>query len=213
MYISGHKEEMKNKIIASEKKEIIKFKNKLLDAEIAIMQLFNNSLPDKFPFEYIYLYSKLLYPDNDEEIYNFSRRICIDSYFTYANNIYQNYVVALACIFISAKFLDIKTFLEKNFKHLEKFKYMHDMNEKNSNEEQYINALYQFIDDPALLLLNEKGIDNDKEKEEYFNSLSLDKKIHPLLKMDDLFECIEMITDFYEDIKKNYEEINPSKSS
>ena len=205
IYILNKKEEIKNKYNINEKKEIIKFKNNILNAEINIMKLFNNSLPDKFPFEYIYLYSKILYPNNDEDVYNFSCKICVDSYFTYANNVYQNYVVALACIFISSMFLDIKNFLDKSFKCLEKMKYIH---EKNINEEQFINALYQFIDDPAQLLLKEKGIDNEKNKENYFNSLSLDKKIHPFLKMDDLLECIEMISNFYDDIKKNYNDIN-----
>ena len=75
IYISSHKEEIENKIKVSEKREIYILKRKLLDAEIKIMELFDNSLPDKFPFEYIYLYSKILYPNNDEEIYNFSCKI------------------------------------------------------------------------------------------------------------------------------------------
>ena len=203
IYISNKKEELGKNFIA--KKEIYNIRNKILNTEIKIMKLFDNILPDKFPFEYIYLYSQILYPDNDQEIFNLGCKICIDSYFTYVNNIYENYVVALACIFISAKFLDIKYILDKNFKNLDKMKYIH---EKNINENKFIESMYLFIDNPAQLLINEKDNDIEKKKDIYFNSLSLELKLHPLLKMEDLLDCIELISDFYEDIKKIYEEIN-----
>ena len=182
-------------------REIINLRNLILDKEISILKLFDNSLPDQFPFEYIYLYSKILYPNNEEEIYNLGNKICVDSYFTYVNNIYQTYIVALACIFIASKFLDIKNFFEKDFKNLDKMKYIH---EKNMDENQFIKALYKFIDDPINLMISENGIDYEKNKEKYFNELNIDKKLHPLLKMNDLLDCIEMISDFYEEIKKNY---------
>ena len=203
IYISNKKEELGKNILT--KKEIYNIRNNILDIEIKIMKLFDNILPDNFPFEYIYLYSHILYPDNDQEIYNLGCKICIDTYFTYANNIYENYVVALACIFISAKFLDIKNILDKNFKNIDKMKYIH---EKNIDENMLIKSMYLFLEDPTQLLINEKDVDIEEKKDIYFNSLSFDKKLHPLLKMDDLLDCIEMISDFYEEIKENYEEIN-----
>ena len=203
IYVSDKKEEIGKNVLT--KKEIYNLRNKILDIEIKIMKLFDNILPDKFPFEYIYLYSQILYPENDQEIYNLGCKICIDSYFTYINNIYENYIVALACIFISAKFLDIKNILDKNFKNIDKMKYIH---EKNIDENIFIKSMYQFIDDPVQLLINEKNDDIGKKKDIYFNNLSLEKRLHPFLKMDDLLDCIEIISDFYEEIKENYEEIN-----
>jgi len=204
IYISNKKEELENNSI-SLKQQIRNLKKKLLDKEIKIMKLFNYSLPDKFPFEYIYLYSKILYPNNEDEIYNIGNKICVDSYFTYANNIYQNFVISLACIFMAAKFLDIKTFFDKNFKNFDKMKYIH---QKDINENIFINRMYQFIDEPEELLINEKDENIEKSKNEYFNNLNLDKKLHPFLEIDDLLECIKMISDFYEEININYNEIN-----
>lgn len=189
--------------------DIKNLRNQILDKEISILKLFNNLLPDEFPFEYNYLYSIILYPNNKEEIYNFANKICIDSYFTYVNNLFQPYVVALACIFFAAKFLDISTFLDNNFKNLEQMKFIH---KDNMDEKQFLRALYEYEEDPAQLLLNKnnnKGDGFDKEiKYFYFNSLSLDKKLHPLLKMDELLECIELISNFYEEMSKNYDLVN-----
>ena len=206
-YISYKKEENGIDKFLS-KIEIFNFKNQILDLEIKIMKLFDNSLPDSFPFEYIYLYSKILYPNNDQEMYNMGCKICMDSYFTYANNIYQNYVVALTCIYISAKFLDIKTILDHNFLNIDKMKYIL---ENNMDENKFINNCNKILDDPTELLINEKEKNFEKNKDSYFKSLTLDKKLHPLLKMDDLLECIEIISDFYEEIKANYDIMNRDK--
>ena len=204
-YIESKKDEFEN---MSNKQIIRNLRKNILDMEIKIMKLFDNYLPDKFPFEYIYLYSKILYPNNNDEIYNLSCKICIDSYFTYANNIYQNYIVALCCIFISAKFLDIPNILEKNFKHIDKMMYIH---EKNLEENTFINKMYKFVDDPAEILLDEKGYGVEGNKDIYFENLGMDKKLHPFLEMNDLLDCIEMMSAFYEEIKENYEKINENK--
>ena len=73
---------------------------------------------------------------------------------------------------------------------MDNLKYIH---KKDTNEKTFINTLYQFIDDPTELLIKEK---DEKDENEYFINLNLEKKLHPLLKMDDLLECIEMISDF-----------------
>lgn len=189
--------------------DIKNLRNQILNKEIEILRLFNNLLPDEFPFEYTYLYSTILYPNNKEEIYNFANKICIDSYFTYANNLFKPYVVALACIFFAAKFLDISTFLDKNFKNLEQMKFIH---QENMDEKQFLRALYKYEEDPAQLLLNqnknENQIDDEENKYFYFICLSLDKKLHPLLEMKELLDCIEMISDFYYETNKNYDLVN-----
>ena len=203
IYFSNKNSELEGEYVS--KKKLYNLRNDILNAEIKIMKLFNYSLPNKFPFEYIYLYSAILYPNNEEEIYNIGIKVCIDSYFTYANNLYKNFVVALACIFFGAKFLDIRHFLEKKFENLNKMKYIHKLN---MTENEFINALYHFIDEPTDFLLNEKGEDIEKDKDIYFNGLNLDKKLHPFLEMNDLLECIDMIANFYEDIKGNYDSVN-----
>jgi hypothetical protein len=211
IYMSKKKNVEIKDLIKVPNAEIKNLRDQIFDKELSILKLFNNLLPDEFPFEYAYLYSIILYPNNQEEIYNFAKKICIDSYFTYANNLYQPYVVALACIFFAAKFLDISTFLDKNFKNLEQMKFIH---QDNMNEKQFLKALYKYEEDPAQLLIKQNKNENENEsideenKYFYFNCLSLDKKLHPLLKMKELLECIEMISDFYEEMSKNYDLVN-----
>ena len=209
IYMSKKKNVEIKELIKVPNAEIKNLRNQILEKELSILKLFNNLLPDEFPFEYTYLYSVILYPNNKEEIHNFANKICIDSYFTYVNNLYQPFVVALACIFFAAKFLDIATFLEKNFKNLEQMKYIH---KDNMNEKEFLRALYEYEEDPAQLLINQNKNENKSSEEEnkyfYFNGLNLDKKLHPLLKMEELLECIEMISDFYEKMSKNYDFVN-----
>ena len=209
IYMSKKKNVEIKELIKVPNAEIKNLRNQILEKELTILKLFNNLLPDEFPFEYTYLYSVILYPNNKEEIHNFANKICIDSYFTYVNNLYQPFVVALACIFFAAKFLDIATFLEKNFKNLEQMKYIH---KDNMNEKEFLRALYEYEEDPALSLIKQNKDENKSSHEEnkyfYFNGLSLDKKLHPLLKMEELLECIEMISDFYEKMSKNYDFVN-----
>lgn len=209
IYMSKKKNVEIKELIQVPNAEIKNLRNQILDKELSIMKSFNNLLPDEFPFEYSYLYSVVLYPNNKEEIYNFANKICIDSYFTYANNLYKPYVVALACIFFAAKFLDIATFLDKNFKNLDQMKFIHKYN---MNEKEFLRALYKYEEDPAQLLIEQNKDENESSDEEnkylYFIGLSLDKKLHPLLKMEELLECIEMISDFYEKMSKNYDLAN-----
>ena len=89
---------IQGKIIGPE--GVHKIKEQIGKYEIILLKELNFNVPEEFPFDYIYVYSDLLYPDNEQEIIYLAIKIGNDSYFTYANNIYKNYVVALACLVI-----------------------------------------------------------------------------------------------------------------
>ena len=178
-----------------------KLKQHLIKYELDLLKTLDYNIPDEFPYEFISIYSEILYPNNDQEIANLATKIANDSYFTLANNIYKNYVVALACIVIAAKFLDIPTILDENFKFLENMK---RVNKKKMSEEEFNKELYQY-DNNYWNVLNEKNDAMEierKDEDEYFIKLSLCEKLYPNMKMEDLLGCIKMIAEFYEDMGK-----------
>ena len=186
---------IQSKIIDSE--SFNKFKEQVRKYEIFLLKELNFNVPEEFPFDFICVYADLLYPDNEKEIIDLAIKIANDSYFTYANNIYKNYIVALACLIISARFLDIPNILDENYKYINNMKKIYKKNiteqEFNKNLSQYNNQI--FIKD------NEKEENESKnEDEKYFENLTLYEKLHPNLKMDDLFDCINIIIEFYDDM-------------
>ena len=165
--------------------------------EIILLKQLNYNVPEEFPYDFIYVYSELLYPNNAQEIANFGIKIANDSYFTYANNIYKNYVVALSCIIIAAKFLDIPTILDENYKYIVNMKKIH---KKNISVEEFNRALIQY--DNQSLRMKDSIEEEDILEDDYFEKLSLTEKLYPNLKMEELLDCIIMITEFYEDMNE-----------
>ena len=178
--------------------------------ELHILKALDYNIPDEFPYDFINIYSEILYPNNNEEIANLACKIANDSYFTLANNIYKNYIVALACIYIAAKFLDIPTILDENFKFLDNMK---RVNKKKMNEEDFKKELYKY-DNNYWVVKNEKNneMEIDDNDEEYFEKLSLCEKLYPNMKIEDLLDCIKMIIGFYEDMNKPEEDNSKSNN-
>ena len=178
--------------------------------ELHILKALDYNIPDEFPYDFINIYSEILYPNNNEEIANLACKIANDSYFTLANNIYKNYIIALACIYIAAKFLDIPTILDENFKFLDNMK---RVNKKKMNEEDFKKELYKY-DNNYWVVKNEKNneMEIDDNDEEYFEKLSLCEKLYPNMKMEDLLDCIKMIIGFYEDMNKPEEDNSKSNN-
>ena len=198
-----------NKLIRPE--EAQKLKEEIGKYEIFLLKELNFNIPEEFPFDYIIIYADLLYPGNVQNILNLGLKVANDSYFTYANNIYKNYVVALASLIISAKFLDIPNILEKNYKYINNMKKIH---KKNITESEFNIALSKYNNQYYIKNEKEENANiNKKEEEEYFESLNIYQKIHPFLKEEDLFNCIKLIIEFYEDINKasNNKDINNNK--
>jgi len=177
--------------------------------EIFLLKELNYNVPEEFPYDLICIYSELLYPDNDQEIANFATKIANDSYFTFVNNIYKSHVVALACIVIAARFLDIPTILDENFKHINNMK---KINRKEMTLDEFNKALNQY--DNSQFIFNGKDKNGEKKEElivdeKYFEGLGLCEKLHPNLTMADLLDCIKIIIEFYEDMNaKSNEEAN-----
>ena len=87
---------IQSKLIGSE--GFHKIKEQIGKYEIFLLKELNFNVPEEFPFDLIYVYADLLYPDNEQEIIDLATKIANDSYFAYANNIYKTYVVDLACL-------------------------------------------------------------------------------------------------------------------
>lgn len=185
-----------------------KIKEEIGKYEIILLKQLNFNIPEEFPFDYIYVYADLLFPDNEQEIIELGIKIANDSYFTYANNVYKNYVVALGSLVIAAKFLEIPNILEKN-KYINNMKRLH---KKNITESEFNKALSQYNNQYNLKKEKEDAIDK-KEEEQYFESLNIYQKLHPCLKEEDLFDCMKLIIEFYDDInqKSKNNDINNNK--
>ena len=185
-----------NKLIGPE--GIHKLKEEIGKYEIFLLKQLNFNIPEEFPFDYIYIYADLLFPDNVQNIILLGIKVANDSYFTLANNIYKNYVVALASLIISAKFLGVPNILENNYKYINNMKRLH---KKNITESEFNCTLSQYNN--LFNIKKEKEDDsNKKEEEEYFEKLNIYQKLHPFLKEEDLFNCIKLIVEFYDDINQ-----------
>ena len=186
-----------NKLIGPE--GVHKIKEEIGQYEIFLLKQLNFNIPEEFPFDYIYVYADLLYPDNEQKIIELGIKVANDSYFTYANNIYKNYVVALSSLIISARFLDIPNIFNNNYKYINNMKKLH---KKNITESEFNIALSQYNNQYYLKNENEENDISKKEEEEYFESLNIYQKLHPFLKEEDLFDCVKLIIEFYEDIEQ-----------
>ena len=187
-----------NKMIGPD--ELHKIKEDIGKYEIILLKELNFNIPEEFPFDYIYVYADLLFPENEQEIIDLGIKIANDSFFTYANNIYKNYVVAISCLILSARFLDIPNILEENYKYINNMKRFH---KKNITESEFNIALSQYNNQYYLKKENDENDINKKEEEEYFEKLNIYQKLHPFLKKGDLSDCIKLIVEFYEDINQN----------
>ena len=178
-----------------------KIKQHIGKYELHLLKALDYNIPEEFPYDFINIYSEILYPNNDQEIANLATKIANDSFFTLANNVYKNYIIALSCIVIAAKFLDIPTILEENFKFLDNMKCI---NKRKMTEEEFNKELYKY-DNNRLNTSNEKngGMEIEgNDEDEYFEKLCFCEKLYPNMKMEDLLGCIRMIIEFYEDMGK-----------
>ena len=194
---------LQSKIIGPE--GINKIKDQIGKYEIFLLKELNFNVPEEFPFDFIYVYADLLYPESEPEVIDLAIKIANDSYFTYANNIYKNYVVALASLVIAGRLLDIPDILDENYKYINNMKriYKKNISEREFNKilSMYNNQLYMKIND-------DEEPEKQKENEQYFEKLPLCQKLHPNLKMEDLIDCIELIVEFYEDMNNNSNDKN-----
>ena len=194
-----------NKLIGPE--GIHKLKEEIGKYEIFLLKQLNFNIPEEFPFDYIYIYADLLFPDNVQNIILLGIKVANDSYFTLANNIYKNYVVALASLVISAKFLGVPNILEKDYKYINNMKRLH---KKNITESEFNSTLSQYNNLFNIKKEKEENDNKKEEEEEYFEKLNIYQKLHPFLKEEDLFNCIKLIVEFYDDINQKSNNNNKS---
>jgi hypothetical protein len=120
----------------------------------------------------------------------YALKICNDSFFTYVNNLFKNYVVAIACIMLAARFLSLPSINEKTFKYLDNMKILHI---PPAEEGEFNERLLKFANKtlPA---------EQNSSNESYFDILEWNKKLHPYMSLTDLSECIKLLVDFYDDV-------------
>jgi len=161
---------------------------------MTVLKTLNFQISFNLPYDYIYVYSAILYPENENDMLKYAYRIANDSFYTYANLLYKNYVLALSCIVISAKFLGIPSVFDKNFKNIDKMK---AYSNPPCTEEEFNTKLLNFENKTS----NLAEIQDGNNVGSYFDILEFYKKLHPYLELNDLYECVNMILEFYEDMK------------
>ena len=178
--------------------EFHKIREHIIKYEILLLKQLKYYVPQEFPYDLINYYSELLYPNNFHEIENIAIKIANDSYFTYVNNIYRNYVVALSCLIIAAKFLEIPTILDDDFENID---YMKKIHKANISEEEFLKALNQYHN--QFIIFDNKKKEEDlkmEDEDNYFDNLTKCQKLYPCLKLEDLLDCVLMIMEYYEDM-------------
>ena len=183
---------LKNKLMKDD--NIPKLKSEISQYEKKILKTLNYNIPESNPTDYIYFYCPLLYPNNEQEIMVLAQKICNDSYFTYANNLFNEYTVGLTCVLMAAKLLGLPLFLEEDFQSINNMRAIY---KENMSEKEFNDAIMSY--DASQHKIN-KG-----KKGDFFDNLSIYKKLHPYLNEEKLNKCIRTITDFYIDMKRRTE--------
>jgi hypothetical protein len=165
-------------------------KEKITLSELVLLKSLNFEINFAPPNDYIIVYTTILYPDNEEDVLRYALKICSDSFFTYVNNLFKNYIVAIACIMLAAKFLSLPSINDKNFKNLDNMKALHL---PPAEEAEFNERLLKFVNRTA-------NFENNSNNESYYDILEWNKKIHPYMNIDELAECVKMLIDFYEDV-------------
>lgn len=178
--------------------DIQKIKDKISLAELTLIRSLQFNITISLPNNFIYVYSAILYPDNEEDVVQIAVKVAGDSFYTYANLLYKSYVIAIASIYIAAKVLALPTILDQNFRHLQN---MRKFANPPATEEEFNQRLLNFenksfhIDEDVEIRLNEG---TSTSSSNYFDVLEVNKKIHPYLDYAELLECIFMIMEYYE---------------
>jgi hypothetical protein len=131
-------------------------------------------------------------------VLDFALKISNDSFYTYMGLIYKNYVVAIACIVVAAKFLSLPSVMDQNFKNLEN---MRSFAEPPVEEEEFNSRLLSF-ENRSLNQSKDNISLNYGNNKSYFDILDWNKKIHPYMNVDDLLNCINMLYETYDDFMK-----------
>jgi hypothetical protein len=157
-------------------------------SELILLKSLNFEINFTPPNEFIIVYTTILYPENDSDMLRYALKICNDSFFTYVNNTYKNYVVAISCIMLAAKFLSLPSVNDKSFKNLDNMKALHipPAEEAEFNE--------------RLLTFGNRTMNVDRDGGSYYDILEWNKKVHPYMSLNELTECLKLLVDFYDDV-------------
>lgn len=181
---------IKNNAKVLEQKDTKKLKTEISNYERHLLKALNYNVDVNLPFDCIYIYASLLYPNNEQSIINYAVKICNDSFFTYANNLYKDYVVALASINIAAKLLGIPCFFDKEFQNINN---MRRINTEGISEKEFSLKLVSFKNSDKEPIMETEG--------DYFEKYNIYQKLHPFLVEEDLERCTNLIVQFYDEMK------------
>lgn len=199
---------------------------KIINLEVILLKHLEFKVKYYLPKNFITFYCYNLFKFNMEEyqtVLELAYKIEADSFFTYVNNLFPSYVVALSCIEISCKLIGIKSITDKEFYSEEKTSGLCDFYVSVLNSD--ITSSYYSRDKSKLAIYNNPGeiinIDNFNKKilhfdselpimfnpitktvkydKKWYNSLSWNKKLHPFLEENEFFSSVFIITEHLKD--------------
>jgi hypothetical protein len=197
------------------KEDINKVYDKIFLAETKIYKTFVFDIRHFLPNDYIIIYTNILYLENEEEVMSLSTKISNDHYYTLAPLCIKPYVIALSSIILAADILNLQRIdKEEGIEKLEKMKSFYfnwKQSKLNENTEDLFNKILLSFDNSGLNYSNQITINNENQYN--FTYLKWFEKLHPFLNYAELYLCINMVNEFYNDNLSTYETNNPKKSS
>jgi protein BUR2 len=156
-------------------------KHQIFQCELKILETMNYDMNFDIPFQFIYYYADMLYPEQKKMARQTATIVCCDLYHTEICILYPARTMAIACLTMGAKLLGMPALHESN--------YNEDnwMNIKNSK----LSMSYLQEDNPYIAM----------PVEEYKN-LSWDKKVHPSISSHEIEEIIIALNEFHDRYEK-----------
>jgi hypothetical protein len=154
--------------------DIQKIKDNICASETRVLKSLNFDLYVNLPNYFIGVYAAILYPDNDD-VYSYAMKISYESFYTYANLIFKPYCVAISCIILSAKTLNLPSVMDSNFAHINNMKVFFF---PPSSEDEFNRKLLSF---------ENKSLETNETGKSYFDIYEWNKKLHPFLEIKDLY--------------------------
>lgn len=216
----------KNKKISEDNAYLKEIGLKILNLEVVLLKNLEFKVKFYLPRSFVSFYCYNMFKsdfDEYQKILELAYKIEADSFFTYVNNLFPPYVVALSCIELACKLLDIKSISDSDFYTEDKISGLCDFFVCVLNSD--ITSSYYSRDKSKLAIysnpseiinidtFNKKIVHFDTEvpmifnpitktvkyDKKWYNSLSWNKKLHPFLEENEFFSSVFIITEYLKD--------------
>lgn len=197
---------------------------KVCSLELKLLKVLNFKVRYNKPLDFLNYYTSLLFPEHEKEIMSFAKFIERDSYFTYVNNLFLPYTVALACLHICCSLLEIKDFTSPEFNQFSLLResYLEILNSNSCNSSYYTKdkdklSIYsnvkEVISEEYFNLRILEGTNelsttsvkklkfSPKYDDSWYDALPWDKKLHPYFNINDFYYTVSEMLAYYEYIE------------